>query len=160
MAVKGPQGYTAVLETERQERPRVRFERGLALHRRPCRYGRGGLLRKIISRKRDTILAGDYSVYPRDVEEVLYENSKVMEVAVVGIPTEEPAKSQGLCGAPSGYPSVLRRSCWTCAESAWRNMLCRGRSVREECQIVCGQGSAADVDREMIVGIRCDPEGG
>jgi len=41
---------------------------------------------RIISRKRDTILAGDYSVYPRDVEEVLYENSKVMEVAVVGVP--------------------------------------------------------------------------
>jgi len=40
---------------------------------------------QIISRKRDTILAGDYSVYPRDVEEVLYENSKVMEVAVVGV---------------------------------------------------------------------------
>jgi long-chain acyl-CoA synthetase len=42
---------------------------------------------KIISRKRDTILAGDYSVYPRDVEEVLYENSKVMEASVVGIPS-------------------------------------------------------------------------
>lgn len=39
----------------------------------------------IISRKRDTIMAGAYSVYPRDVEEVLYENSKVMEVAVVGV---------------------------------------------------------------------------
>ncbi|MDY7080447.1 MAG: alpha/beta fold hydrolase [Chloroflexota bacterium] len=44
---------------------------------------------QIISRKRDTILAGDYSVYPRDVEEVLYENSKVMEVAVVGVPSGE-----------------------------------------------------------------------
>ncbi|MCU0496504.1 MAG: alpha/beta fold hydrolase [Anaerolineae bacterium] len=40
---------------------------------------------QIISRKRDTIMAGEYSVYPRDVEEVLYENSKVLEVAVVGI---------------------------------------------------------------------------
>jgi len=40
---------------------------------------------RIISRKRDTIMAGKYSVYPRDVEEVLYENSKVMEVAVVGV---------------------------------------------------------------------------
>ena len=40
---------------------------------------------KIISRKRDTIMAGEFSVYPRDVEEVLYENSKVLEVAVVGI---------------------------------------------------------------------------
>jgi len=42
---------------------------------------------QIISRKRDTIMAGDYSVYPRDVEEVLYENSKVLEAAVVGVPT-------------------------------------------------------------------------
>jgi long-chain acyl-CoA synthetase len=44
---------------------------------------------QIIGRKRDTILAGDFSVYPRDVEEVLYENSKVMEVAVVGVPSGE-----------------------------------------------------------------------
>jgi long-chain acyl-CoA synthetase len=47
---------------------------------------------QIISRKRDTILAGEYSVYPRDVEEVLYENSKVLEVAVVGVPTETRAQ--------------------------------------------------------------------
>jgi len=40
---------------------------------------------KIISRKRDTILTGEYSVYPRDVEEVLYENAKVLEAAVVGV---------------------------------------------------------------------------
>jgi long-chain acyl-CoA synthetase len=30
-------------------------------------------------------MSGAYSVYPRDVEEVIYENSKVLEVAVVGI---------------------------------------------------------------------------
>ncbi len=40
---------------------------------------------QIISRKQDTIVFGEYNVYPRDVEEVLYENSKVMEVAVVGV---------------------------------------------------------------------------
>jgi len=44
---------------------------------------------KIISRKRDTIMTGEYSVYPRDVEEVLYENSKVLEAAVVGIGKED-----------------------------------------------------------------------
>ncbi len=43
---------------------------------------------KIISRKRDTIMSGEYSVYPRDVEEVLYENNKVLEAAVVGVPTD------------------------------------------------------------------------
>ena len=40
---------------------------------------------KIISRKRDTIFTGDFSVYPRDVEEVLYEHNKVLEAAVVGV---------------------------------------------------------------------------
>ena len=43
---------------------------------------------KIISRKRDTIFTGAYSVYPRDVEEVLYEHNKVLEAAVVGVGTE------------------------------------------------------------------------
>ncbi|UCC54643.1 MAG: alpha/beta fold hydrolase [Anaerolineaceae bacterium] len=42
---------------------------------------------QIISRKQDTILFGEYSVYPRDVEEVIYENAKVIEVAVVGVGT-------------------------------------------------------------------------
>ena len=50
---------------------------------------------QIISRKRDTIMSGDYSVYPRDVEEVLYEHNKVLEVAVVGIPTGETGQSNG-----------------------------------------------------------------
>ncbi|MEM7534803.1 MAG: alpha/beta fold hydrolase [Chloroflexota bacterium] len=44
---------------------------------------------QIISRKRDTIIFGEYSVYPRDVEEVIYENNKVMEAAVVGIPSDD-----------------------------------------------------------------------
>ncbi|MEM7348159.1 MAG: AMP-binding protein, partial [Chloroflexota bacterium] len=48
---------------------------------------------QIISRKRDTIMSGEFSVYPRDVEEVIYENNKVLEVAVVGVPTD-PAKRQ------------------------------------------------------------------
>lgn len=40
---------------------------------------------QIVSRKKDAIFTGEFSVYPRDVEEVLYENSKVMEAAVVGV---------------------------------------------------------------------------
>ena len=48
---------------------------------------------QIISRKKETIFGGDFSVYPRDVEEVLYENSKVLEAAVVGVTVE--GDSQG-----------------------------------------------------------------
>ncbi|GAB4545306.1 MAG: hypothetical protein OHK0023_03370 [Anaerolineae bacterium] len=43
---------------------------------------------QIISRRKDMILAGKYQVYPRDVEEVLYEHPGVQEVAVVGLTTE------------------------------------------------------------------------
>jgi long-chain acyl-CoA synthetase len=40
----------------------------------------------IVDRKKDMIIAGGYNIYPREVEEVLYEHPKVQEVAVVGIP--------------------------------------------------------------------------
>lgn len=43
---------------------------------------------QIIDRKKDMILAGAFNIYPRDVEEVLYENPKVLEVAVAGVPPE------------------------------------------------------------------------
>ncbi|HET9999658.1 MAG TPA: alpha/beta fold hydrolase [Ktedonobacteraceae bacterium] len=39
----------------------------------------------IVDRKKDLILSGAYNVYPRDVEEVLYEHPKVLEVAVVSV---------------------------------------------------------------------------
>jgi long-chain acyl-CoA synthetase len=39
----------------------------------------------IVDRKKDMIIAGGYNIYPRDIEEVLYEHSKVLEAAVIGI---------------------------------------------------------------------------
>ncbi len=46
----------------------------------------------IINRKKDMILAGEYQVYPRDVEEVLFEHPKVKEAAVIGVPTTAPGQ--------------------------------------------------------------------
>ena len=43
---------------------------------------------QIIDRRKDMILAGTYNIYPRDVEEVLYEHPKVLEAAVAGVPPE------------------------------------------------------------------------
>jgi long-chain acyl-CoA synthetase len=40
----------------------------------------------IVDRKKDMVISGGYNVYPRDIEEVLYENPKVQEAAVIGIP--------------------------------------------------------------------------
>ena len=41
---------------------------------------------KIVDRKKDMILVGGFNVYPRDVEEILYQHPKVLEAAVVGLP--------------------------------------------------------------------------
>jgi long-chain acyl-CoA synthetase len=44
---------------------------------------------RIVDRKKDMILgAGGFNVYPREIEEVLYEHPKVLEAAAVGIPVE------------------------------------------------------------------------
>lgn len=43
----------------------------------------------IVDRKKDLILSGPYNVYPRDVEEVLYEHPKVLEAAVVNAAEQE-----------------------------------------------------------------------
>jgi long-chain acyl-CoA synthetase len=41
---------------------------------------------QIVDRKKDMIIAGGFNIYPRDVEEVLYEHPKIKEVVVAGIP--------------------------------------------------------------------------
>jgi long-chain acyl-CoA synthetase len=43
----------------------------------------------IVDRKKDMIIRGGYNVYPREVEEVLYEHPAVREAAVVGVPHGE-----------------------------------------------------------------------
>jgi len=43
----------------------------------------------IVDRKKDLIIRGGYNVYPREVEEVLYEHPKVREAAVIGVPHDQ-----------------------------------------------------------------------
>ena len=40
----------------------------------------------LVDRKKDMIICGGYNVYPRDVEEVLYQNPKIQEACVLGAP--------------------------------------------------------------------------
>jgi long-chain acyl-CoA synthetase len=40
----------------------------------------------IVDRKKDMIIAGGFNIYPREIEEVLYEHEKVQEAVVAGIP--------------------------------------------------------------------------
>jgi len=43
----------------------------------------------IVDRKKDLIIRGGYNVYPREVEEVLYEHPKIREAAVLGVPNPQ-----------------------------------------------------------------------
>ena len=46
----------------------------------------------IVDRKKDMIIRGGYNVYPREIEEVLYEHPAVREAAVIGLPHDESAR--------------------------------------------------------------------
>ncbi|MBS1843708.1 MAG: long-chain fatty acid--CoA ligase [Actinobacteria bacterium] len=43
----------------------------------------------VVDRKKDMIIRGGYNVYPREVEEILYEHPAIREAAVVGVPHDE-----------------------------------------------------------------------
>jgi long-chain acyl-CoA synthetase len=43
----------------------------------------------IVDRKKDMVIRGGYNVYPREIEDVLYEHPAVREVAVIGVPHDD-----------------------------------------------------------------------
>jgi long-chain acyl-CoA synthetase len=49
----------------------------------------------IVDRKKDMIIRGGYNVYPREIEEVLYEHPAVREAAVVGVPHDDYGEEVG-----------------------------------------------------------------
>jgi long-chain acyl-CoA synthetase len=49
----------------------------------------------IVDRKKELIIRGGYNVYPREIEEVLYEHPAVAEAAVVGVPHDDLGEEVG-----------------------------------------------------------------
>jgi len=66
----------------------------------------------IVDRKKDMIIRGGYNVYPREIEEVLYEHPAVLEAAVIGVPHaslgEEVAAAVALRPGTTATPEELR----------------------------------------------------
>ncbi len=66
----------------------------------------------IVDRKKDMIIRGGYNVYPREIEEVLYEHPAVLEAAVIGAPHpslgEEVAAAVVLRPDAAATPGELR----------------------------------------------------
>ncbi len=42
----------------------------------------------VVDRKKDMIIAGGYNIYPREIDEVLYQHPKVADAVAVGIPDD------------------------------------------------------------------------
>jgi acyl-CoA synthetase (AMP-forming)/AMP-acid ligase II len=40
----------------------------------------------IVDRKKDMVIAGGYNIYPREIDEILFEHPKILEACAVGIP--------------------------------------------------------------------------
>lgn len=66
----------------------------------------------IVDRTKDMIIRGGYNVYPREIEEVLYEHPAVAEAAVIGIPHdslgEEVGAAVALKKGAAANPDELR----------------------------------------------------
>ncbi|MFC5676914.1 AMP-binding protein [Aeromicrobium endophyticum] len=66
----------------------------------------------IVGRKKELIIRGGYNVYPREVEDALYEHPAVLEAAVVGVPDdrlgEEVAAVVSFRSSSSASPAELR----------------------------------------------------
>jgi len=59
----------------------------------------------IVDRKKDLIIRGGYNVYPREIEEVLYEHPAIVEAAVIGLP--HPSLGEEVGAAVAVKPGAL-----------------------------------------------------
>jgi long-chain acyl-CoA synthetase len=60
----------------------------------------------IVDRKKDLIIRGGYNVYPREIEEVLYEHPAIQEAAVVGVPDDSLGEEVGAAVVPKKGESI------------------------------------------------------
>jgi long-chain acyl-CoA synthetase len=93
LCIRGPQVMKGYWEMPTETANTLRYhggEGGPWLHTGDiARMDEDGYFR-IVDRKKDMILgAGGFNIYPREVEDVLYEHPKVAEAAAVGIPVPD-----------------------------------------------------------------------
>lgn len=83
LAIRGPQvmkGYW-----NRPEETKMALRDGWLYTGDIARMDEDGFF-QVVDRKKDLIISGGFNIYPRDVEEILYEHPKVKEVVVAGVP--------------------------------------------------------------------------
>ena len=61
---------------------------------------------KIVDRKKELIIRGGANIYPREIEEVLYQHPKVLEAAAVGVPDPRLGERVCACVVPHSGESL------------------------------------------------------
>ena len=72
----------------------------------------------IVDRKKDMIVASGYNVYPREIEEVLFEHPDVAEAVAIGVPDEYRGESVKAFVVKRSGARRRRRRYWPSARSA------------------------------------------
>ena len=60
----------------------------------------------VVDRKKDLIISGGYNIYPREIEEVLYEHPKIQKAAAIGVPDNKRGESVKIFVVPNEGVSV------------------------------------------------------
>ena len=95
----------------------------------------------IVDRKKDLIIRGGFNVYPREIEEVLYEHPAVLEAAVVGMPAPHPRRGGRRRGGAAAR-------CHRHARGAARLRQGAGRGLQVPAPRVAGRRPAQGPDRQ------------
>jgi long-chain acyl-CoA synthetase len=85
ICIKGPQvmrGYY-----NKPEETRVALRDGWFYTGDIGRFDEDGYL-IIVDRKKDMIIAGGFNIYPKEIDEILFEHPKILEACTVGVPDE------------------------------------------------------------------------
>ncbi|GGG28127.1 long-chain-fatty-acid--CoA ligase [Lysinibacillus alkalisoli] len=84
LVIKGPQVMTGYWE--RPEETQATFTEDGWLLTGDLGYMDENGYFYVVDRKKDMIIAGGFNIYPREVEEVLYEHEAIQECVVIGVP--------------------------------------------------------------------------
>jgi long-chain acyl-CoA synthetase len=115
LVIQGAAGHEGLLEHARGDGRSP--ARRLAPHRRRGAHGRDGYF-YVVDRKKDMISAGGYNVYPREIEEVLYEHEEIAEAVAIGVEDEYRGETVKAFVVRKSGNEVTKKRSWPSARNA------------------------------------------